>query len=177
MKPGYNPGPADATLDNKDGDTWTFVLAREFRHPPAKVWLALTDPAQLREWAPFDADGNLGIAGNTVNLNTVGSPTPNIVATTVKRAEYPNLLEFSWGGNDIRWELEDYNGGTRLKLWASIDRRYVAMGAAGWHICLDVLSHYLTDTPLGRKVGMGMLNDAGWQRLNAEYATRFNPGG
>jgi hypothetical protein len=34
-------------------------LVRELRHPPATVWQALTDPAQLSEWAPFDADRNL----------------------------------------------------------------------------------------------------------------------
>ncbi len=112
------------------------MLAREFRQPPEKVWQALTDPAQLREWAPFDADGNLGVAGTTVTLGTVGSPTPHATATTVTRAEYPSLLVYNWGGNDIRWELEDFNGGTRLKLWASIDRRYIAMarraGTSAW---------------------------------------------
>ncbi len=174
MKARYTPGTADATLSNQEGDNWTFVLAREFKHPPEKVWQALTDPAQLREWAPFDADGNLGIAGSTVTLSTVGSPTPHAVATTVTRAEYPSVLVYNWGGNDIRWELEDYNGGTRLKLWASIDRRYIAMGAAGWHICLDVLRHYLADEPVGRMAGMGMLNEPGWQRLNAEYTARFD---
>ena len=34
-------------------------LVRELRDPPAMVWQALTDPAQLSEWAPFDADRNL----------------------------------------------------------------------------------------------------------------------
>jgi uncharacterized protein YndB with AHSA1/START domain len=177
MKSRYEPGPADATLNSAKGEHWTFVLARELRHPPEKVWQALTDPAQLREWAPFDADGNLGIAGSTARLNTVGSPTPHITETTVARAEYPRVLVYKWGDGDIRWELEDYNGGTRLKLWASIDRRYIAMGAAGWHICLDVLSHYLGSEPLGRMVGMGMLNDPGWQKLNAEYSARFKGAG
>ena len=41
----------------------------------AKVWHALTDPAELREWAPFDADRNLGAVG-PVKLSTVATPTP-----------------------------------------------------------------------------------------------------
>ena len=174
MKSRFEPGPADATLGNKEGDLWTFVLAREFRQPPEMVWRALTDPTQLRQWAPFDADGNLGVAGSTVTLTTVGAPTPHSAATTVSRAEFPHVLVFKWGDNEIRWELEDYNGGTRLKLWASIDRRFIAMGAAGWHICLHVLDRYLINEPVGRMVGMGMLNDAQWQRLNAEYSARFS---
>ena len=34
----------------KNGDEWTLVLVRELRHPPARVWEAITDPAHLREW-------------------------------------------------------------------------------------------------------------------------------
>ena len=41
------PGPAAGAEVRKDGDTWTLVLVRELRHPPAMVWEALTDPAQL----------------------------------------------------------------------------------------------------------------------------------
>lgn len=41
----------------------TLVLVRELRHPPAKVWKALTEPDQLREWAPCDADRSLEAGG------------------------------------------------------------------------------------------------------------------
>jgi hypothetical protein len=39
------------------------------------VCQALTDPALLSEWAPFDADRNLAAVG-PMNLSTVGTPTP-----------------------------------------------------------------------------------------------------
>ena len=82
----YTPGPAAGVEVQKDGEKWTLVLVRELRHPPAMVWQALTDPAQLSEWAPFDADRNLGAVG-PVKLSTVGAPTPQISETNVKRAE------------------------------------------------------------------------------------------
>lgn len=173
MSSDHSPGPADGTLHDRSGDNWTFVLERKLRHPPARVWAALTDPAQLREWAPFDADGNLGVAGASVTLTTVGAPSPHATVTRIERADFPNLLEYDWGGSLIRWELEDYDGGTRLRLWASIDRRYVAMGAAGWHLCLDVLEHLVDGRPMGRMVGAPMLQHEGWQRLRAEYAELF----
>jgi hypothetical protein len=88
-------------------------------------------PAHLREWAPFDADKSLGTAGTTATLTTVGAPTPHVTETTVTRAEAPALLEYNWGGQDLRWELEGVGGGTRLTLWHNIDRRYISMGAAG----------------------------------------------
>src|SRR2546423_2872100 len=102
---GYAPGSTGGARIQKDADKWTLVLVRELRHPPATVWQALTDPAHLSEWAPFDADRNMASVG-PVKLSTVGAPTPQVSETTVKRAEAPSLLEFSWGAGDLRWELE-----------------------------------------------------------------------
>jgi uncharacterized protein YndB with AHSA1/START domain len=168
----YAPGPASGVQVRKEGEKWTLILVRELRHSPEKVWLALTDPVHLREWAPFEADGNLGTVGATVKLTTVGAPTPLVSETTVTRADALKALEYKWGGNDIRWELEAFSGGTRLTLWHNIDRRYISMGAAGWHICFDVLDRLLSGNPVGRIVG-GEAMKFCWQRLNAEYAKQF----
>ncbi len=148
----YTPGPAGGAQVLKDGEKWTLVLVRELRHPPAKVWQALTDPVELREWAPFDADGSLGTVGTRVKLTTVG---------------------YNWGGFDMRWQLEALGDGTRLTLWTNIDRRFIAMGAAGWHICFDVLDRWLSGTPIGRTVGPDAMKFGGFQRLHAEYAKLF----
>jgi uncharacterized protein YndB with AHSA1/START domain len=169
----YTPGPAGGAQVQKDGEQWTLILVRELRHSREKVWQALTDPAHLREWAPFDADGNLGTAGATVILTTVGAPTRQVSETTVTRADAPEVLEYNWGGFDMRWKLEAVNGGTRLTLWTNIDRRFISMGAAGWHICFDVLDRLLSGTPIGRLVGPAAMTFGGWQRLNAEYARQF----
>ena len=168
----YAPGPASGAQVRKDGEKWTLVLVRELRHAPERVWEALTDPAHLREWAPFDADGSLGTAGRAVKLTTVGAPTPLVSEATVRRADAPRLLEYNWGAQDIRWELEAFGDGTRLTLWHNIDRRFIAMGAAGWHICFDVLDRLLTGAPIGRLVGPEAMT-VGWQRLHAEYAQQF----
>src|SRR5262245_7453605 len=127
----YAPGAAFGAQVKKNGEKWTLILVRELRHSPEKVWQALTDPAQLCQWAPFDVDGNMGTVG-TVKLTWVAAPTPHDSETTVKRAEAPKVLEYNWGENDIRWELEPLGGGTRLTLWTNIDRRFVSWGAAGW---------------------------------------------
>jgi len=168
----YAPGPASGARVQKDRgqngeDKWTLILVRELRHPPEKVWQALTDPAQLREWAPFVVDGSLGTVGSTVNLTWVGTPTP--LETRVTRADAPTVLEYS----DIRWELEAFGGGTRLTLWHSIDRRFISWGAAGWHIAFDVLDRLLSGTPIGRILGADAMKFEGWQRLNSEYARQF----
>ena len=168
----YVPGPAAGADIQKHGETWTLILVRDFRHPPAMVWEALTDPAQLSEWAPFDANRNLDAVG-PVKLSTVGTPTPQVSESTVKRAEAPKLLEYSWGGNELRWELEPLPNGTRLTLWHNIDRRFISWGAAGWHICFDTLDRFLAGQPMGRIAGAEVRKFAAWQRLNAEYAKQF----
>jgi hypothetical protein len=163
----YAPGPASGAQVRKGGEKWTLILVRELRHSPEKVWQALTDPAHLREWAPFVVDGSLGTVGATVNLTWVGTPTP--LETKVTRADAPTLLEY----NDTRWELEAFASGTRLTLWHNIDRRFISWGAAGWHICFDVLDHLLSGTPIGRIVGAAAMKFRGWRRLTAEYAKQF----
>jgi len=169
----YAPGPPSGAEVQKDGEKWTLVLVRKLRHPPAMVWQALTDLAHLREWAPFDADRNLDTSG-PVKLSTVGAPTLQVSETNVKRAEVPRLLEYSWGGNDIRWELEPLGGGgTRLTLWHNIDRGFISWGAAGWQICIDVPDRLLAGQPIGRIAGPEVMKFGGWQRLNAEYAEQF----
>ena len=169
----YAPGAAFGARVEKEGEKWTLVLVRDLSHPPAKVWKALTEPEHLREWAPFDADRSLGSVG-AAKLTTVGAPTPHVTDTQIRRADAPKVLEFNWGGQDIRWELEPLAGGrTRLTLWHNIDRRYISMGAAGWHICFDVLERLLTGQPIGRMVGPDAVKFGGWKRLNAEYAAQF----
>jgi uncharacterized protein YndB with AHSA1/START domain len=166
----YAPGPATGAHVEKDGEKWTLVFVKDLRHSPDKVWQALTDPAQLREWAPFDADGSLAVAGTKVQLTTVG--TPHVAETTVTRADAPRVLEYNWGGFDMRWKLDASGVGTRLTLWTNIDRRYISMGAAGWHICFDVLDRFLAGDAIGRIAGPEATK-FGWKRLNAEYAQQF----
>ena len=169
----YVPNAGSGAEVRKEGEKWTLVLIRDLPHPPTKVWKALTDPEHLREWAPFDSDRNLGTVG-PAKLSTVGTATPHVTESYVKRADAPRALEFSWGGQDIRWELEPQGaGGTRLTLWHDIDRRFISMGAAGWHICFDVLERLLAGQPIGRIVGPETMKLDGWQRLNTEYAKLF----
>ena len=165
----YTPGPARGAEVRKAGEKWTLVLVRELRHSPEQVWQALTDPAHLREWAPFEADGSLGTSGTTVKLTTVGAPRPQVSETRVTRADAPTLLEY----NEIRWELAAFGDGTRLTLWHNIDRRIISWGAAGWHIAFDVLDRLLSGTPIGRIAGADAMMFSAWQRLTAEYSKQF----
>ncbi|MBI1332118.1 MAG: SRPBCC family protein [Armatimonadetes bacterium] len=169
----YSPGAANVAHVEKDGDHWTLVVEKSLRHSPEKVWAALTEPEQLSQWSPFDADGNLGKVGVTAKLTTVGAPPEYASETTVTRAEAPHVLEYKWGTFNMLWQLEPTDEGTKLTLWTNIARGYIGMGAAGWHVCFDVLDFLLAGEPIGRLVAHDALHLEGWQRLNREYSEQF----
>lgn len=52
----FQPSPLADVACRTEGDRWTLVFVRVLPHTPEKVWAALTDPVQLRAWAPFTAD-------------------------------------------------------------------------------------------------------------------------
>ncbi len=168
----YQPGAAIDADARRDGSRWTLVFVRQLRHPPSKVWLALTAPSNIREWAPFDADRNLESTG-AVKLTMVGGTPPEAFDSEVRHAEAPRLLEYTWGDDVVRWELEPIESGTRLTLRHTLDdRTWLPKVAAGWHICLDVADRALAGRPIGRIVA-GDAKRFGWERLNAEYAQLF----
>ena len=108
-----------------------------------------------------------------VKLVDGGSAEPPVSETTSEASRRPRLLEYSWGDMTAVGARSRSAGGTRLTLWHNIDRRFIAWGAAGWHICFDVLERLLAGEPIGRMVGGEAIKFGGWQRLVAEYAEQF----
>jgi uncharacterized protein YndB with AHSA1/START domain len=148
------------------------VFVRELHHPPDAVWLALTDPAELRAWAPFDADRNIGHTG-AAELTMAGAKEPEAVPCKISLAEDPMLLEYSWGEDRLRWELEPRDYGTRLTLRHTVaDRGWLPKVAAGWHICFDVMDRSLAKDPIGRIVA-DEARAHGWERLDRAYAKQL----
>ncbi|WP_422743244.1 SRPBCC family protein [Micromonospora sp. WMMD754] len=169
----FRPGPlADVELV-PGGDRWDLVLVRDLRHPPEKVWAALTDPEQLAQWAPFRSDHDLGSPGETT-LRTVDGDRAHPAPARVLRADRPRLLEYTWGDALLRWELAPAGAGTTLTVRQRIDRPDLApMVAAGWHLCLDVAGHLLDGDPVGPIRG-AEAKDFGWAELRDAYAERLD---
>ena len=170
--PGFDPGPlADASVQ-PDGDRWTLVFTRSLRHPPEAVWAALTDPAQLAQWAPFTADRDLGAPGRAV-LTMIDGDTRDESPTEVTRAERPTLLEYTWGSDVLRWELGAAAGGTKLVLSHTVtDRELAPKVAAGWHLCLVVAERLLDGAPIPPIRG-DEARSYGWESLRDAYAAAF----
>jgi uncharacterized protein YndB with AHSA1/START domain len=174
----FEPGPlADVSCENREGG-WTLVFVRDLRHPPQRVWAALTEPDQLREWAPFAADRNLGATGTATLSMIDGDVAVELPVATVNRAEPPTLLEYTWGKDLLRWELAPTAAGTRLTLRHTLaERDGITKVAAGWHLCLVVAEHLLDGQPIPPIRGQKAL-EYGFDGLRDAYAERLDlPGG
>jgi uncharacterized protein YndB with AHSA1/START domain len=163
---------ADVSLEPA-GDRWTLIFIRELRQAPAAVWTALTDPGELDQWAPFAAGSDLSRTGDTTLVMIDGETRVDLPAT-VLRAEPPALLEYTWGPDTLRWELEPAGAGTRLTLRHTLaDRSMDAKVAAGWHLCVGVLQHLLDGAPVGVIRGQDAMKH-GWAELSEAYAAGLN---
>jgi uncharacterized protein YndB with AHSA1/START domain len=154
-------------------DGWVLVLERHLRHPPAKVWAALTEPGQLERWAPFTAERSLAEPGD-LTLTMIDGETRVDLPATVTKADPPVLLEYRWGDDLLRWELARTADGTRLTLRHQVgSREDLARAAAGWHLCLDVAEHLLDGDPIPPIRGHEAMQH-GWQDLHDRYATALS---
>jgi uncharacterized protein YndB with AHSA1/START domain len=165
----FQPSPLAEVACRTDRQRWTLVFVRVLPHSPAKVWTALTDPGQLRAWAPFTADRDLGRVG-AATLTMIDGDVSESSAAPVTRAERPSLLEYTWGTDLVRWQLAPIGSGTRLSLEHTVgDRQWVPKVAAGWHLCLDVAERLLAGQPVEPIRGEDAKNH-GWERLHDAYA-------
>jgi uncharacterized protein YndB with AHSA1/START domain len=154
-------------------DGWVLVLERQLRHPPATVWAALTEPGQLERWAPFSTERTLAEPGE-LTLTMVDGDSRVDVAATVTKADPPALLEYSWGDDLLRWELQPTATGTRLTLRHRVgSREDLPRAAAGWHLCLDVAEHLLDGDPVPPIRGQDAMAH-GWQALHDRYAAELD---
>jgi uncharacterized protein YndB with AHSA1/START domain len=164
----FDPGPLADLAVEPAGDRWTAIFVRELRHPVERVWSALTEPGQLAAWAPFLADRDLGTVGEATLTMVDGAPEVPM-ASRVLRAQPPTLLEYDWGGDLLRWELEPTASGTRLTLRHTIaERDDVPKMAAGWHLCLAVADRLMDGDPVDPIRGADA-NNYGWSQLRDRY--------
>ena len=165
----FDPGPLAHVGCEPAGEHWTLVFIRDLPHPPEKVWKALTDPSRLAQWSPFTADRDLGETGDTT-LTMIDSESPVDMRAVVEIAEAPRTLQYTWGGDVLRWELAPTGDGTRLTLRHTVeDQDWVPKVAAGWHLCLLVAQHLLDGAPIPPIVGEAAMG-YGWQALADGYA-------
>jgi uncharacterized protein YndB with AHSA1/START domain len=150
---------ADAILEDRDGRV-VLRFERTLRHPPERVWAALTEVDDLRRWHPTPAVMEPR-AGGAFGDGEVITYAP------------PRELAYTWGEDLLRWTLTPGDGGTRLVLEHTFDdRNKAARDAAGWELCLGALAGALEGGDAAAPVGERAV-PAGWEELNRRYQERF----
>ncbi len=157
----------------RDRDRWTLRFERDLRHPPERVWTALTSSEDLRSWFPCDLVGERR-AGAPLRLpfwsehielyeEKYAIEAPELTGT-IRVWDPVSTFEWSWDVDVLRFELSPIPGGTRLVFttWLALlgDEPLdgpVADTGAGYHLCLDELEAVLDvgkagpidDSPVG----------------------------
>jgi uncharacterized protein YndB with AHSA1/START domain len=157
----------DGQLEERGG-RWHLRFTRRLPHPPEKVWSALTEPEHLEAWFPTTIDGERA-AGAKLRFEHRDAAGPAFEGEMLTY-DPPSALEFTWGGDVLRFELRPSGDGTELTLVDTlVERGKAARDAAGWHACLDVLAASLADEPV--------LPDsmARWREVHPDYVERLGP--
>jgi uncharacterized protein YndB with AHSA1/START domain len=146
---------------------WTITFRRRSKHPPARVWAALTDPDQVSRWWHGPARIDLRVGGEYhVDFSQGGSLEGVIV-----RVQPERLLACVWGVSVLEWTIEADGEGCRYTFTshgqppALEGASYTDEGiAAGWHQGLDTIDSLLDGDPSPPKP-----TREAWERLKDLY--------
>jgi uncharacterized protein YndB with AHSA1/START domain len=157
----------------RDGNKWVLRYERLLRHPPEKVWKALTESEHLRHWLPCDivgerregADLELPFWPDHVERYSISEP---VLHGKIRVWDPVRVFEWTWGTDVLRWELDPTDKGTLLTFttWLS-DPASDSAGdvAAGYHVCLDQLVELLDK---GSTEPLVDVDVGGWEDRYAE---------
>jgi uncharacterized protein YndB with AHSA1/START domain len=147
------------------GAHWRLRFQRSLAHPPEEVWRAITEPDRRAAWFPDTVVGDFTSVGAPLTFSHPGGEFHGEVTA----CEPPELLEILWGDDRLRFEIARGGDGCTLTFTDTFDERgKAARDGAGWHECLDNLTHALDGTapvPQGES----------WQRRFEEYIAALGP--
>ena len=122
----------DATLSTINGEP-TLRFERRLRHSPAKVWRAVSDPAEMAHWFPAAVEAELR-PGAPMRFTF---PEEALVDGTwegeVLEVDEPRVFMFRWNQDVLRIELIPDGDGCRLVFTQTIGGGRVGRLGAGPH--------------------------------------------
>lgn len=146
------------------GKKWQLRFKRELKHSPERVWRALTEPDELRQWFPDTIVVREWRVGAQLQFRHEGGAYAFDGEVLVY--DPPRALEIRWGTDRVRFEVEPTRDGSALTLIDTIDELGKASrDAAGWHVCLDRLEAALEKKPAPP--------DDAWKEVNRDYVRKF----
>lgn len=120
-------------------------LERRLAHPPAKVWRAITDPAELKHWFPAE----VAFDGADMRFTFPGDAPVEAVSTgEVLVEDEPEVFAFRWNTDVLRFEIVPDGDGCLLVMTQVLGEGLPSAGrnAVGWEVCLDAMAARLDGT-------------------------------
>ena len=152
-------------------DRSTLRFERHLRHAPERVWRAITDPAELREWFPADVIYEPR-AGAPMQFDFGGIHGQDVWPGEVHAWDPPRVFAFLWGTDELRFELHEQGAGESTML--VFTHTFVhepgkpARDAAGWEACFEAFDAVLGTAPRPARDDL-----SSWARHHEEYLARF----
>jgi uncharacterized protein YndB with AHSA1/START domain len=123
------------------------VVERRLSHPPEAVWRALTRAEDLRAWFPWNVEMEARPDGK-LRFTYADSSLPE-TSGVITEFDPPRLLVFTWGDDELRFQVRPDGDGSVLALRHTFaDRPGGASFAAGWNHCFDAMDSHLTGAPV-----------------------------
>ncbi len=133
----------------KVGDGYIARFDRHLKHSVEKVWSVLTENDKLAKWFPELSVDDLS-EGGVIKFELPNGTSDELRITELKMF---SVLEYSWWGDSVRFELYSEPEGCNLVLKRKIKTitDHTSKDIAGWHVCLDVIDALLNDSTIGRE--------------------------
>ena len=126
---------------------------RRLGHSPAKVWRAVTDPAEAVHWFPAAIETELEVGARMRFTFADEAPIDANSEGEILEFDPPKVYAFRWNTDVLRFELVPDGSGCLLVLTQTIggdgwaQRLTAGRNAVGWDVCLDALSARLDGLP------------------------------
>ncbi|MBD2870358.1 SRPBCC family protein [Paenibacillus arenilitoris] len=147
----------------KDGYVARFE--RHLKHPVEKVWSSLTENDKLKKWFSELQVDDLR-EGGIIKFDMQDGTFEELEIIELKMHA---VLEYTWGEDQVRFELYPESDGCRLVLIEKINRMtdHTPRDLAGWHVCLDVIEVLLDDRTIDSRKNE-------WEKWYKEYSQQVD---
>ena len=132
------------------------------------MWRSFTEPDHLAAWFPTTIEGERA-AGARLRFAFPADEAPPFDGEMLVY-EPPSLMELRWGRRNSAIRARGRRERQRARFSATFDELgKAARDGAGWHGCLDLLSHEIS----GRAAPWSSADR--WRQVHPAYVDRFGP--